>query len=105
MTTDQRLASIHKTLGAIEVTAPELVATGDISQSDADKIQNAVDKAQKAIETAQKLLKDGININIADEYEMAIGTLRIAQNTVASEQARITIGRTIAALTLAKAMH
>lgn len=101
---EKRLQSAQVTLQAVEDTLPELVITGDITQSDADKLVSAIDKAQEIVAQAQRLAVDGLPSDAVGQLGLAIDALRVAQNQVDSESARIQIGRTIAALTITKSV-
>jgi len=101
---EKRLQSAQVTLQAVEDTLPELVNTGDLTQSDADKLVNSIDKAQEIVAQAQRLAVDGLPQDSVCQIGLAIDALRVAQNEVQSESAKIQIGRTIAALTITKSV-
>ncbi len=101
---ENRLAGTMQTLEAIEAVVPELVLSGDITDTDALKMAHAINKAQAAIRIAQAGLLEGLPTDPLDQIDMAITALRVAQHDIESEKARQSIGRTIAALVIAKAM-
>lgn len=101
---EQRLQSAQVTLQAVEDTVPELVNSGDLTQSDADKLIEAINKAQVIVARAQALAVDGLPQDSAAQIGLAIEALRVAQGQVEGEQARQNIGRTIAALTITRSV-
>lgn len=101
---EKRLQATQITLQAVEDTIPELVRSGDLTESDASKINDAIDKAQKIVDTAVTLANQGIPQDTIEQLQLAIDALRVAQDQVGSEKARQNIGRTIAALTITKSV-
>lgn len=101
---EQRLESAQITLQAVEDTVPELVNSGDLTQSDADKLIEAIDKAQAIVAQAQALAVGGFPQDSAAQIGLAIDALRVAQGQVEGEQAKQNIGRTIAALMITRSV-
>jgi len=101
---EERLQSAQITLQAVEDTVPELVLSGDLTQSDADKLIEAIHKAEIIVARAQAFASDGLPQDSAGQIGLAIEALRVAQNQVEGEQAKQNIGRTIAALTITRSI-
>lgn len=101
---EKRLQSAQITLQAVEDVAPELVASGDLTVEDAERLQVAVDRAQEVVGRAQRLAGEGLPKDAISQLGYAIDALRVAVKNIESEKAKQNAGRAIAALVLTKTL-
>ena len=99
----ERLHKAEVTLNAINQTLPELVNTGDLTKEDQEKLSKTITKALKVINDAQTLADLGSLTESLDKIDLTIKVLREVNTT--NEQINKNIGRTIAILTLTKALN
>jgi len=101
---EDHLKSAQIRLQVAEDVIPELVNSGDLTQSDAAKLGKAIDRAQEIVSASYLLAVKGLPQDPANQIGLAIEALRTAQKETESPKAKQNIGRTIAALTIRKSL-
>lgn len=89
---------MEKTVLGAQATAPELVASGDLSERDAAWIDEQANKVLPILKAARKIADGALEGDLLTQLDLTVEALRFAREHAPSPKAAEVIGRVTAAV-------